>query len=265
MSNLFNPKTKAAAPDLRASSTSSETAPVAVKSNVPATLDTMIEMGFDPTENLKDETPDIPMIKILPQAQMFAMPDDTKLDKIEGVILETYRCNAWWDRNDVEEGNRPSCSSLDDLKPMAGASKPQSELCATCKLNQFGSAIDPSGAKTKGKECKNMRRIYILMDGHEFPYQISLSPTSLKSAKRYLTQLTDRKRNVSTVVTRITLDKKTSGSNVYSVAEFAAVKDINDIGMLAGVAKIKKQTREIVHSQAITAAEFVEDHDKEPF
>ena len=234
--------------------------------NLPATPEALAEMGFDPAENLSGETPDIPLIKVLPQAQMFTMPDDRKIDVIEGIILLTHRCNAWWDRENEQEGNRPACSSLDDVKPLASSPKVQSAQCATCPLNQFGSDVGENGARGKGKACKNMRRIYILMDGHEFPYLISLSPTSLKAAKRYLTQLADRKRHVATVFTRITLDKQTSGSNVYSVAEFEAIKDIDDLATLTTIAKLRKQVEQIARGQAITGAEYENGtRDEDPF
>jgi hypothetical protein len=235
------------------------------KSNLPVTPEALVNMGFDPAENLKDETPDIPMIKTIPQAQMFAMPDDSKVSTVEGVIVGTHRCNAWWDKDNPIDGGRPNCSSLDDIKPLASSPCVQSETCAVCRLNQFGSAIEANGAKGKGKECKNMRRLYLLMDGKEFPYLISLSPTSIKPAKQYLTQLSNRHRHVATVVTKIALEKTTSGSNVYSVAKFSAVKDIDDLGMLAGVAKVKKVVDDIVRSQsqAITGAEY--EREEDPF
>lgn len=216
-------------------------------------------MGFDPAENLKDETPDIPLIKILPQAQMFSMPDETKVVSIEGVIVETYRCNAWWDREDTREDLRPNCSSLNDCTPLPDSPNVQSENCASCKQNKFGSGVDQTGQPSNGKNCKNMRRLYVLMEGHEFPYMISLSPTSLKSAKKYLTLLSDKHRHVATVITKIGLSKMTKGSNVFSIVELSTVKEINEPEILNNILKIKKQIIEIVHSQGITKAEYNED------
>lgn len=213
-------------------------------------------MGFDPAENLKDETPDIPLIKVLPQAQMFAMPDDAKVADVTGVIVETYRCNAWWDPKNKREDLRPSCSSLNDLTPLPDSPDVQSANCATCKHNQFGSGVDQNGAPAGGKACKNMRRMYVLIEGHEFPYLITLSPTSLKSAKKYLTQLSDRGRHIATVVTKVTLAKMAKGSNVFSVAGFATIKDIDDPETLQNILKIKRQLAGMASKQAISGAEY---------
>jgi hypothetical protein len=260
--NLFGNKTADVPAQAGASS-----APQAMV-HASATAVEILEMGFDPAENLKDEQPEIPQIKVLPQAQMFRMPDESTASEIKGIIVETFRCNGWWDKDSPREDNRPACSSLNDIVPLAGSPNQQSDKCATCKRNVFGSDVDDKGKPGSGKACKNMRRIYILMGDHEFPLLVSLSPTSLKSAKKYLTSLSDRKRHVATVLTRITLRKEVRGSNVFSVAEFAAVEDINDPDMLARILKIRKQVVSIAHSQAITGEEYAAEEapdSKEPF
>lgn len=235
------------------------------RTQLPATPDVLKELGFDPADNLKDEQPDIPILRILPQAQMFELPDGSKTDRVEGIILVTHRCNGYWNDAAPEDGNRPACSSLDDLKPLADSPKPQSSACATCWANQFGSEIDPTGAKGRGKACKNMRRIYLLVEGHEFPFLLSLSPTSLKPAKRYLTMLADRKRHPATVITRIGLDKQTAGSNVYSVANFEAVRDLDDLATLTTISKLMKQTLAIAKARDITSAEVEAERPEDPF
>lgn len=234
------------------------------KTNLPVTPDALIDMGFDPAENLHDETPEMLIIKVLPQAQMFELPDGSNTKTLEGVIVHTHRCNGWWDPKNPEDGNRPSCSSINDLKPLDNSPRVQSATCADCPLNQFGSEIDPSGAKGKGKSCKNMRRVFILLPEHEIPYLLSLSPTSLRSAKKYLTQLSDLKRHIATVVTRIVLRKETKGSNVFSIAEFELVKNISDLGYLAGIARIKRQVEKIAGAVAITEKERPE-QEADPF
>src|SRR5574343_1998731 len=50
-----------------------------------------------------------------------------------------------------EEGSTesPTCWSADGIKPDAGVTNPQSKACASCKKNEWGSKITPTGAKTK--------------------------------------------------------------------------------------------------------------------
>lgn len=260
---LFGSKTQTQAPSQAVPSASQ--APVHQGSVAVATPAQLMEMGFDPAENLSGETPEIPQIKVLPQAQMFRLPDESTVAAIEGIIVETYRCNGWWDRENPREDNRPDCSSLNDVAPLPSSPRPQAARCAECKLNMFGSDTDAQGKPGSGKACKNMRRLYVLMGDHELPHLLSLSPTSLKSAKKYLTALSDRKRHVATVVTRITLRKEVRGSNVFSVAEFATIDDIADMEFLARVLKIRKQIGSIVRSQDITVAEAETAKDGDPF
>lgn len=54
----------------------------------------------------------------------------------------------------------PDCFSLDGLKPDASVEKPQSDTCARCPKNVFGSRITPAGKKAKA--CQDNRRLAIV-------------------------------------------------------------------------------------------------------
>lgn len=220
--------------------------------------DEFAAMGFDLGANMEGVEPRLPLVKILPQAQMFNMPDDSKVVSIQGIIIETHRTNAWWPRTgDAAEGNLPSCASMDGVRPQPDYDAPQCATCAECQQNRYGSDMGPGGQPAKGKACKNMRRIYVLLEGHELPYLLTLSPTSLKNFDAYAVTLTDQKRPIPTVITEITLSKAQNGSNVYSKAEFRVLERIDDRAKLGRILALKRQLQETVRHQAITAEEYV--------
>lgn len=57
---------------------------------------------------------------------------------------------------------KPTCYSNDGIRPAADAADPQSDLCATCVKNAWGSKISPSGSKIKA--CSDVRRVAILSE-----------------------------------------------------------------------------------------------------
>lgn len=58
--------------------------------------------------------------------------------------------------------DRPLCQSVNGIKPDAGAQEPQSTLCATCPNNAWGSATDEKGNATRGKACKDNKRLAVV-------------------------------------------------------------------------------------------------------
>lgn len=115
-------------------------------------------------------------------------PDDPEVMKeVQGVVIFTHRMNAYWARSfgaTDEDGNTnklPDCSSMDGetgTERETGASK----RCATCPYNQFGSA-------GRGKACKNMRRLYIMMSGRPDIYLLTVPPTSIKDVNKMLKKI----------------------------------------------------------------------------
>jgi hypothetical protein len=65
-----------------------------------------------------------------------------------------------WYKNGYTPGAKepPTCSSEDGITPSQYSQEKQSQTCATCPKNQFGSAISPSKKPTKA--CRDSKRIW---------------------------------------------------------------------------------------------------------
>lgn len=143
-------------------------------------------------------------------------PDYTKT--LEGVILFHHLNNAYWpEGSEFDDSTTPLCASNDGK---LGTGEPGG-LCATCALNQYGTA---SGSA--GKACKNMRTLYLLRSGDMMPLQVTLPPTSLRPFNEFSNRsfLMRRRASFGSVV-QIGLKKMNNGSNDYSVATFRRLYD----------------------------------------
>lgn len=115
-------------------------------------------------------------------------PDDPEVMKeVTGVIIFTHRMNAYWAQKFGEAGEdgninkSPDCSSMDGKQ---GVNRETGEIrtCDTCPYNQFGS-------DGKGKACKNMRRLYIMMNNRPDIYLLTVPPTSIKDVNKALKKI----------------------------------------------------------------------------
>jgi hypothetical protein len=158
-----------------------------VKFNPPALADTelaiaLAEEGIDISE-LKPEFIKMPSGGIL----SFVFPKKPNggqdlREEFDAIVLFSHECNAFWP---IKNGNNmpPSCSSLDgrigygDNQDGRGVCQ---RNCGACPMNQYGTGIDDSGQQTRGKACKNMRRLYVMTEDETIaPKILCLPPTSL--------------------------------------------------------------------------------------
>ncbi len=119
--------------------------------------------------------PRLPQISILHQAEMFEMPDETKVDEFVGIILDSNSVNAYWIESfdDTGGGVPPDCWSMNAIDPGPEVESPGSDLCARCDKNKFKS----DGGR--GKACKNIKRVHIILPDQFLPFRLPLPPTSL--------------------------------------------------------------------------------------
>jgi len=142
---------------------------------------------FDMSDQMEGIEVRLPQIRIAHQAQMFIFPDGKKVETFRGVILDMNKANAYWAESFEESGGGtpPTCSSLDGLAPEPGSEDIQSSSCLTCPQNKFGS-------NKKGKACKNMKRIHVLIDGSMMPFRLTVPPSNLKAVDLYVSLLTSQ-------------------------------------------------------------------------
>lgn len=209
-------------------------------------------MFGDPMDNLEGTSPKLPKIKIASQGGVFEIEgQDDSVKTITGVILESHRMNSYYREAFAGGSNMPDCWSADGVRP--GGEFRESELCATCPRNQFGSA-----SKGGGKACKNGRMVHILIGDDPIPYRMILPPTSIKAWDKYMLMLAGKKRPHASVLTTMSMVKQQNkdGISFYSV-EFALAELVNDMGRLKELSHAVKQIKETLSS--MSHAEVVQD------
>lgn len=81
------------------------------------------------------------------------------------------------------EVKAPTCASADGIKPDANVQDKQSDTCATCPQNVWGSKRSASGGK--GKACDDYRRVLVFIPSKNIlkPVVLDIAATSLRKRK----------------------------------------------------------------------------------
>jgi len=227
--------------------------------------------GFDVAENFEGvDVLTFPRITIAHQVGQFVLPDDSAVPRFHARVLDWHRANAYWATLPEERGGveavPPDCWSLDGLKPAPDVERPQAESCvarrgasgktyAGCPLNEWGSAGDGS----RGKACKNMVRLYLIVPGNALPVRLVLPPTSIRNWGNYLTSLANAQVPVRAVVTEFGLEKINTGSNVYSQVTFKRASEPCSIEEAKLLAAYLQELRPAMRGQQITLADYIEE------
>lgn len=103
---------------------------------------------------------------------------------LEGIILHVGRRRAYW-ANPNPTGDPPDCRSNDCI---SGIGEPGGD-CASCPLNEFGSARRADGTTGRGKGCKETALLFMLRPGNHLPEVVVVPPGSLKTVKQYRLKL----------------------------------------------------------------------------
>ncbi len=151
---------------------------------------------------------------------VFSVPGlsgDEAAKELTGIILDYSTPRAYWDSPDPVEGTPPTCFSSDSVISHEG--KP----CATCQFNDFGSKNGDSNAKA----CKESVTLLLLRPENIMPIIVRIPVSSKVRFQRYMTRLVGRMIPLSSVVTRITLEKTTNKTGQpYSLFNFEAVSEL---------------------------------------
>lgn len=167
--------------------------------------------------------------KISLKGKVFTMPDNTtNQGPLRAVILDFINFNAYYKKAyDPQNPVGPDCFALhktiSEMSPKNhdGVPEPQSEDCATCPMNQFGSA-----STGKGKACRNKIRLAVVpVDANDDtePMTIELPPSSIKSWNSYISRLRQQGHLPVQVVTDIAFDP----NSPYPTLKFHA-SDLHD-------------------------------------
>lgn len=228
-----------------------------------AELPAELQDVFDLKDNMEGVAPRFPQIKIIHQGQQFEMPDESKKETFEGTVLDTNRINAWWSVSFDESGGGtpPDCFSLDGIKPGPGCNMIQANSCRVCEKNAFGS-------DGRGKACKNMKRVHILLDGEMLPYRLTLPPSSLKAVDDFISLTTSQGLPYQLLRTRFALKKvKNKDGIAYSEIALSKVGVITESERAYEIKKLVEGWKPALRGQEILFDEYEgahEDFDREP-
>jgi len=136
--------------------------------------------------------------------------DETPAATLDVVILragqgvsKVFYSTRYTDGND----DAPACFSNDGIRPDPSAEEKQSDTCATCPHNVFGTAVGEDGSG-KGKRCGDFKRLAVAAASSlEDPLLLRIPPASLRNLTEYSKMLATRNvRDYAVVVTRLSFD-----------------------------------------------------------
>lgn len=120
-------------------------------------------------------------------ADEVVLPDSTLRVIIVGAnpaLVKTFYKGSY---NPKAEDKAPDCHSNDGIRPASDAKDPQSQLCATCPQNEWGSKVSDNGARMKA--CADQKRIAVIAandtkaEPEVFLFQVT--PASLNDFRKY--------------------------------------------------------------------------------
>ena len=197
-------------------------------------------------------------IRINKDACKFMDPFDNVINELKGVIVYKHKARGYWAKGD---GNIPECSSKDGARGTITETQ-EERRCSACKYNEWGTAKDDTGINTKGKACKEMRRLFIELDDYELPIMVTLPPTSINSLDNYISARMTKGIPDIFKETIITLRKEESHGFKYAVAEFS----IGDNVAPAKIYELKNKRnliKQAAEAEEITQEDYMNDDDED--
>lgn len=137
--------------------------------------------------------------------------DSTSLDVVivgaNPRLSKTWYAKPW---TPDSEPQAPDCFSLDGISPDPESTDPQSDLCASCPQNAWGSKVTPQGQQIKA--CADQKRLAVVAaDDPSGPiYLLSVTPAALKGLNQYQKELSVRGIPPEIVKTRVSFDTDAS-------------------------------------------------------
>lgn len=99
--------------------------------------------------------------------------------------------------------------------------------CPTCPFAQYGTRFKSNGNPSRGQACQQKRLLLMLTEGSQMPQVISIPPSGLKAAKKYLIDLQALGLEYWQVLTEIRLiDAKNLDGITYARPQFRMVESL---------------------------------------
>ena len=151
---------------------------------------------------------------------------DIVVESFQGIIIAQHKSYALFKSADGENENvntPPVCSSVDGITGIIAETGERRD-CESCPYNIFGSA-----EKGGGKACKNMHRLYILVEGCPVPVTLSIPPTSLEMWRNYaIMDIAAAGFEMNEILTEFSLTNEVNkDGQKYSVVNFKMVGKVS--------------------------------------
>lgn len=185
--------------------------------------------------------------------------DDVEyMKEIKGIIIFTHRANGFWPGayGDDDQNKIPVCSSMDG-KTGIWSDTGEVRSCETCPMNQFGSATDQKGAQSRGKACKNMRRIYLVMDGDPNFYLLTVPPTSTKDVNKQLQKIIGGGTPYTGLIVSLKLEKTQNAAGVAYSRVLVSKSGLLTPEVAAMAKEMRRQIKEQYKNMALTLDDYV--------
>lgn len=214
----------------------------------------------------------------------FISEDGNTMPELHGTIAFSREVRGYWP--DKNSNNKPPlCSSpngdigylidaIDGDKQMlidaATAFKPHPALplidakqpipeqfsCSKCPLSKWRSEHQ-SGNGGKGKACKEMRRLVMILDGYSTPVIFTLPPTSCRPFDLFFSGLESRGFKYYGVRVRVKQNVlKSNDGNKYGVAQFELAGYIEDMEHARAVISLREKYEDWVNDMAVAESEI---------
>lgn len=202
---------------------------------MPPVSEELLEHCDEAMEALEDLEDDmrLPIIKLTNDG--FEMTKGGEpIEEFTGIVIYSKRSNVYYAKKfDAANVEAPDCMSSNGKVPdpqTDEAKKNISDKCKTCPKNQFGS--DRAGGK--GKDCKNTRPMFILVDivGGEgmtvIPMVLRIPPTSLPAANEFIINGAREMGSLYSFRTKFKIYKKDEAQAYYNISFSAISSKFND-------------------------------------
>jgi len=142
--------------------------------------------------------------------------------EFEGVIIAQKTTRVFWRGAYSGSGTPPDCFSDDGE---IGIGNPGGD-CETCPYAEFGSKEGGSG---RAQACKQNKLLFIVLQGEILPCVLSVPPTSLQEAKKYILRSVSSLKPLYGVTTKFTLEVAQNAEGVkYGKIRFTQGKVLNE-------------------------------------
>lgn len=130
---------------------------------------------------------DKPFFQLSIKNARFKIGDNVIGDTVIGHLMRITDVRAYYEtKYDPNKPTPPDCGSVGGIQPDAHSEKKQSKLCASCPMNQWNTGTGADGKPSRGKACRQSKRLVLHMNDISLPVLLSLPPTSARALDVYL-------------------------------------------------------------------------------